>query len=83
MILHNHKEKITLMGFVILLLLMIGLIAEILLQFQAMNLQVKELEAKTHSKLAYAFSMRDAIRLRANGLKTMLLQTDPFLRDQE
>jgi len=80
---HNHKEKITLIGFVILLLLMIGLITEILWQFQAMNLQVKDLVAKTHSKLAYAFSMRDAIRLRANGLKTMLLQTDPFLRDQE
>lgn len=77
------KEKITLIGFITLLLLMIALITEILFHFQLMNHQVKELVEKTHSKLAYAFAMRDAIQLRANGLKTILLQPDPFLRDEE
>ncbi len=81
--LDQHKDKITLMGFVALLALMLGLIAEVFFQFQSMNQKAQVLVKDTHAKLTHAFSMRDAIQSRANGLKTMLLQPDPFLRDEE
>jgi diguanylate cyclase (GGDEF)-like protein len=70
-------------GFVAVLALMFSLAAVSLLQLQSINASMEKLVEVTNMKTAAANDMRDAIRLRANSLKTMQLMKDIFERDTE
>ena len=70
-------------GFVAVLVLMFSLAAVSLLQLQSINASMEKLVTVTNMKTAAANDMRDAIRLRANSLKTMQLMEDIFERDTE
>jgi diguanylate cyclase (GGDEF)-like protein len=54
-----------------------------LLQLQSINARMEKLVEVTNMKTAAANDMRDAIRLRADSLKTMRLIQDPLERDAE
>ena len=70
-------------GFVAVLASMFSLAAVSLLQLQSINASMEKLVEVTNMKTAAANDMRDAIRLRANSLKTMQLMKDVFERDTE
>ena len=80
------KDNIRLLvtfGFLAVLSLMFSLAAISLLQLQSINASMEKLVEVTNVKTAAANDMRDAIRLRANSLKTMQLTKDIFQRDVE
>jgi diguanylate cyclase (GGDEF)-like protein len=62
---------------------MFSLAAISLLQLQSINASMEKLIGVTSIKMAAANDMRDAIRLRADSLKTMQLTEDIFDRDTE
>lgn len=70
-------------GFMVVLALMFSLAAISLLQLQSINASMEKLAGVTNIKMAAANDMRDAIRLRADSLKTMQLTEDIFDRDTE
>jgi len=70
-------------GFMAVLTLMFSLATISLLQLQSINARMEKMVAVTNMKTAAANDMRDAIRLRADSLKTMRLIQDPFERDAE
>ena len=70
-------------GFMAVLTLMFSLATISLLQLQSINARMEKLVEVTNMKTAAANDMRDAIRLRADSLKTMRLIQDPFERDAE
>jgi diguanylate cyclase (GGDEF)-like protein len=70
-------------GFMAVLALMFSLAAISLLQLQSNNASMEKLVEVTNTKMAAANDMRDAIRLRADSLKTMRLTADIFERDAE
>jgi diguanylate cyclase (GGDEF)-like protein len=70
-------------GFMAVLALMFSLAAISLLQLQSVNTSMVKLVEVTNMKTAAANEMRDAIRLRADSLKTMRLTGDIFERDAE
>ncbi|HBE92320.1 MAG TPA: hypothetical protein DDW55_07250, partial [Gammaproteobacteria bacterium] len=70
-------------GFMAVLALMFSLAAISLLQLQSINASMEKLVEVTNVKTAAVNDMRDAIRLRANSLKTMRLTEDIFERDAE
>ena len=78
----NIRLYITL-GFIAVLILMFALVAVALIELQSTNDSMEKLVEITNKKTAAANEMRDAIRLRANSLKTMQLNTDVFERDAE
>ena len=71
------------MGFCAILGLMSLLIYIALKQLQDHNHSMSNVVEETNAKIEAANSMRDAIRLRANSLKTMALSDDLFERDEE
>jgi diguanylate cyclase (GGDEF)-like protein len=80
------KDNIRLLvtiGFMAVLALMFSLAAISLLQLQSINASMETLVEVTNIKTAAANDMRDAIRLRADSLKTMQLTEDIFERDAE
>ena len=80
------KDNIRLLitfGFLAVLSLMFSLAAISLLQLQSINASMEKLVEVTNVKTAAANDMRDAIRLRADSLKTMQLTKDIFKRDVE
>jgi len=80
------KDNIRLLvtfGFMAVLALMFSLAAISLLQLQSINSSIEKLVEGTNVKTAAANDMRDAIRLRADSLKTMQLTKDIFERDAE
>ena len=80
------KDNIRLLvtiGFMAVLTLMFSLATISLLQLQSINARMEKMVAVTNMKTAAANDMRDAIRLRADSLKTMRLIQDPFERDAE
>ena len=80
------KDNIRLLitfGFMVVLALMFSLAAISLLQMQSINASMEKLVEVTNVKTAAANDMRDAIRLRADSLKTMQLTEDIFDRDAE
>ncbi len=80
------KDNIRLLvtiGFMAVLALMFSLAAISLLQLQSINASMEKLVEVTNIKTAAANDMRDAIRLRADSLKTMQLTEDIFERDAE
>ena len=80
------KDNISLLvtfGFLAVLTLMFSLAAISLLQLQPINASMEKLVEVTNIKTAAANDMRDAIRLRADSLKTMRLTEDIFERDAE
>ncbi len=78
----NIRMLITI-GFAAVLALMSALAAVSLLQLQFINASMEKLVEVTNMKTAAANDMRDAIRLRADSLKTMQLMDDLFERDAE
>ena len=78
----NTRTLITL-GFLAVLGLMFALTAISLVQLQDLNSSLENLVEVTNKKTAAAHEMRDAIRLRADSLKSMQLAADPFARDEE
>lgn len=83
---NKMKDNIRLLitvGFMAVLTLMFALATISLLQLQSINASMEKLVEVTNMKTAAANDMRDAIRLRANSLKTMRLTQDPFERDAE
>jgi diguanylate cyclase (GGDEF)-like protein len=78
----NSRTLITI-GFLAVLGLMFSLTAVSLVQLDRFNSTMQRLVEVTNRKTAAANEMRDAIRLRANSLKTMQLTTDAFARDEE
>ena len=70
-------------GFMAVLTLMFSLATISLLQLQSINARMEKLVEVTNMKTAAANEMRDAIRLRADSLKTMRLIQDPLERDAE
>jgi diguanylate cyclase (GGDEF)-like protein len=80
------KDNISLLvtfGFLAVLTLMFSLATISLLQLQPINASMEKLVEVTNIKTAAANDMRDAIRLRADSLKTMRLTEDIFERDEE
>ncbi len=83
---YNMKDNIRLLvtiGFMAVLTLMFSLATISLLQLQSINARMEKLVEVTNMKTAAANDMRDAIRLRADSLKTMRLIQDPLERDAE
>ena len=83
---YNMKDNIRLLvtiGFMAVLTLMFSLATISLLQLQSINARMEKLVEVTNMKTAAANEMRDAIRLRADSLKTMRLIQDPLERDAE
>jgi diguanylate cyclase (GGDEF)-like protein len=78
----NIRMLITI-GFAAVLALMSAVAAVSLLQLQFINASIEKLVEVTNMKTAAANDMRDAIRLRADSLKTMQLMDDLFERDAE
>ena len=78
----NIRLLITI-GFMAVLTLMFLLATISLLQLQSINARMEKLVEVTNMKTAAANDMRDAIRLRADSLKTMRLIQDPLERDAE
>jgi diguanylate cyclase (GGDEF)-like protein len=78
----NSRTLITL-GFLAVLGLMFSLTAVSLAELHKVNNSMETLVEVTNKKTAAANEMRDAIRLRANGLKNMQLTDDFFKRDAE
>ena len=78
----NIRMLVT-VGFMAVLALMFSLAAISLLQLQSINASMEKLAGVTNIKMAAANDMRDAIRLRADSLKTMQLTEDIFDRDTE
>jgi diguanylate cyclase (GGDEF)-like protein len=78
----NTRTLITL-GFLAVLGLMFSLTAISLVQLHKFNHSMERLVEVTNRKTAAANTMRDAIRLRADSLKTMQLSSDAFARDEE
>ena len=73
------KDNIRLLvtiGFMAVLTLMFSLATISLLQLQSINASMEKLVEVTNMKTAAANEMRDAIRLRADSLKTMRLIQD-------
>ncbi|MGB5260153.1 MAG: EAL domain-containing protein [Gammaproteobacteria bacterium] len=70
-------------GFLAVLALIFSLVTIALLQLQKTNASMEHLVERTSKKMATAHDMRDALRLRANSLKTMQLSGDIFARDEE
>ena len=80
------KDNIRLLvtfGFAAILVLMFSLASISLLQLQSINASMEKLVEVTNMKTAAVNDMRDAIRLRADSLKTMQLTQDIFERDAE
>jgi len=80
------KDNIRLLvtfGFLAVLALMCSLAAISLLQLQSINASMGKLVEVTNVKTAAANDMRDAIRMRADSVKTMQLTKDIFKRDAE
>ena len=80
------KDNIRLLvtiGFMAVLTLMFSLATISLLQLQSINARMEKLVEVTNMKTAAANDMRDAIRLRADSLKTMRLIQDPLELDAE
>lgn len=83
---YNMKDNVRLLvtiGFMAVLTLMFSLATISLLQLQSINARMEKLVEVTNMKTAAANEMRDAIRLRADSLKTMRLIQDPLERDAE
>ena len=83
---YNMKDNIRVLvtiGFMAVLTLMFSLATISLLQLQSINARMEKLVEVTNMKTAAANDMRDAIRLRADSLKTMRLIQDPLERDAE
>ena len=83
---YNMKDNIRLLvtiGFMAVLTLMFSLATISLLQLQSINARMEKLVEVTNMKTAAANEMRDAIRLRADSLKTMRLIQDPLELDAE
>ena len=83
---YNMKDNIRLLvtiGFMAVLTLMFSLATISLLQLQSINARMEKLVEVTNMKTAAANDMRDAIRLRADSLKTMRLIQDPLELDAE
>lgn len=83
---YNMKDNVRLLvtiGFMAVLTLMFSLATISLLQLQSINARMEKLVEVTNMKTAAANDMRDAIRLRADSLKTMRLIQDPLERDAE
>jgi len=78
----NTKAFISL-GFTAVLALLFVIVLIALDQMSRLNAKISSLVEETNVKTAAANTMRDAIRLRANSLKTMRLNSDPFIRDEE
>ena len=78
----NIRMLVT-VGFVAVLTLTFSLATVSLLQLQFINASMEKLVEVTNMKTAAANDMRDAIRVRANSLKTMQLMDDIFERDTE
>ena len=70
-------------GFLTVLGLLFSLVFISLLQLHANNRRMEELVQVTSIKTAAVNEMREAIRLRADSLKTMMLAGDAFERDAE
>ncbi|MBT8118038.1 MAG: EAL domain-containing protein [Gammaproteobacteria bacterium] len=79
----DNTRLLVTIGFLTVLVLMFSLVAIALLQLQKTNESMEYLVERTNKKTAAAHAMRDAIRLRANSLKTMQLTNDIFERDAE
>lgn len=78
----STKTLITL-GFLAVLGLMFALTSISLVQLQDLGSSMENLVEVTNKKTAAAHEMRDAVRLRADSLKTMQLTGDLFERDEE
>ena len=83
MIIKDDTKLIITLGFCAILGLMSLLVYIALSQLQDHNYSMSNVVEETNAKIEAANSMRDAIRLRANSLKTMALTDDPFERDEE
>lgn len=80
------KDNIRLLvtfGFAAILVLVFSLASTSLLQLQSFNASMEKLVEVTNMKTAAVNDMRDALRLRADSLKTMRLTHDIFERDAE
>jgi len=78
----NHYISVAL-GFMAVLALTVSLVFVSLVQLRSLNESMEKLVEVTSIKTAAANDMRDAIRLRAESLKTMQLTNDIFDRDEE
>ncbi len=83
MISKDDTKLVITLGFCAILVLTSLLVYVALEQLQNINDSMSNLVEETNAKTEAAYTMRDAIRLRANSLKTMALSRDSFERDEE
>ena len=79
----DNTPMLVTFGFLAVLALMFSLAAISLEQLHSINKSMENMVKVTNNKTAAANDMRDAIRLRADSLKTMRLTEDIFERDEE
>ena len=79
----DNTRMLVTFGFMAVLALMFSLAAISLDQLHSINKSMENMVKVTNNKTAAANDMRDAIRLRADSLKTMRLTEDIFERDEE
>lgn len=70
-------------GFTIVILLMIMLIATMLQQTYSIHSKISNLVEVSNAKIEYAYTMRDSVMGRQISLAYMLATDDPFIRDEE
>ena len=79
----NNISTPVALGIMISIAMMFSLVFVSLIQFQSTNESMKKLVEATNIKTAAANDMRDAILQRSESLKTMMLTSDIFNRDEE
>ena len=79
----DNTRMLVTFGFMAVLALMFSLAAISLEQLHSINKSMENMVKVTNNKTAAANDMRDAMRLRADSLKTMRLTEDIFERDEE
>ena len=83
MVLKDDTKLVITLGFSAILVLMSLLVYIAFRQLQDLNDGMSNVVEETNTKIEAANSMRDAIRMRSNSLKSMALTSDLFERDDE
>ncbi|HED18418.1 MAG TPA: hypothetical protein ENI74_02815 [Gammaproteobacteria bacterium] len=79
--LREKKQLHLVLGFISVLILLLGLVAAVLLRTSEINSSTRETLAAQSEKTMLVATMRDAMRERQVGLRDMVILTDPFETD--
>lgn len=77
----RRHQRPLILGFVAVILLLFGLCVVVLVRMADINLELASELGTQHEKAVQVAVMRDAMRKRQVGLRDMVIQDDPFIRD--